>query len=124
MYKKSTIFVFVVTVFIAAALQIILPYSGVGKGIQNLLFVGPFLGLVWINILLFALPVCIGLVRMIKDGLKENTQKQDEKELKELLQGNRIGKSEMPAWARIGVVICIGLIAGSILGYTLENIIM
>ena len=127
-YRKSTIFVFAATVFIVAALQILLPYSGVGKAIRNSLFIWGFLGLACINILLFVIPLCIGLGRLMKSDAKGDSQKQesqrDEKELKELLEGDSVVKREMPAWARIGVTICIGLIAGSILGYILDKIIM
>jgi len=59
----------------------------------------------------------------MKGESQDQKDQEDEKALEELLQGDSLAKCRMPSWARIGITICVGLIAGSVLGFVLNRII-
>lgn len=125
MHRRSTIITFSTSIVIVMTLQILLPYSGLGKIILNGLFIWGFLGLVFINILLFAIPLCVGLINMNRKRTsgksKEQEDQENEKELKRLLYAENVTEEKMPRWANIGITVCIGIIAGSVLGFVLNR---
>ena len=93
--------------------------------VLNELFIWGFLGLVVINILLFLLPLCGALRAFLKSSAKSESHCEDSKKAEEklasALQGDIVAHRGMPAWARIGIAVCIGLIAGSFLGFILHH---
>jgi hypothetical protein len=127
MARKSTIIGFAIPTVLVALLHLLRPHIELNKSILNILFGWPFLGLILINVLLFVTSLCGGFGGLKKSRMKGELQNQkdqeDEKALERLLQGDSVVNCRMPSWARIGIAICIGLIAGSVLGFVLNRII-
>ena len=125
MSKQVNIYIFIIVAISIAFLRISQPYTGLNQAVLNVLFGWGFLGLLLINILLFLNSMfgSIQNLRNEKDGSPERKDKKTEKILGPILQGSHVFQSKMPFWANLGITICIGLIAGSVLGWLICRII-
>jgi hypothetical protein len=119
---KNRLYVYaIVTAVVVVLLHFIGRYTEAIRPVLNsLLYCGIF-GLVFINIGLFVVPLFAWLwnhhEKQQKEEAKEQVTEEEERELRSLLQGERIGEQEMPRWARNGIAICIGLLIGSGIGF-------
>jgi hypothetical protein len=125
MKRNTALYCSIATTVIVACLHILWSHSESYRWILNELFIWGFLGLAVINILLFVLPLCSGLRTFLKSSAKSESHGEDrtkaEEKLAATLQGDTVARRGMPAWARIGIAVCIGLIAGSILGFIVNK---
>jgi hypothetical protein len=125
MSKNTIRYSFIATTVIVAFLKIWWSHNESRQWILNELFIWGFLGLAVINILLFVIPMCIGIFTLRKNSVKSESQKRqgekNEKKLTSLLKGDTISHRGMPSWAKIGIAVCIGLIVGSILGFIVNK---
>ena len=124
MKRNTAFYCSIVTTVIVAFLHILWTHT-VYQWVLNELFIWGFLGLAVINILLFMLPLSGALRVFLKSSVKSESNGKDSKKAEEklaaTLQGDTIAHRGMPAWARIGIAVCIGLIAGSFLGFILHH---
>lgn len=123
--SKLLRWIVVITAGIIISFHMIYYYTGLGESVINLTFSWGILGIILVNVYLFVSSVFSGFKSASDLGDDETLSKEEKETLFEnklgpILQGEKL-EIKNPRLPAFFLSICIGMIAGSILGWLIRR---